>query len=169
MLYNYLPITAGLNRLVFYKRHDLHLLKNRHNKESRVAGLSGHGSWRTQDQERDVLDGHGRLDEDGDDEEMIEEEGSEGESESPLISYVLLCECHSLKESILTSVCAVIDQLRARCCGYSALYVNCSSDSPAVQETVLCPLLPASLSSLSHEGGTHSNHSRHHQLPPSSS
>lgn len=39
-------------------------------------------------------------------------------------TYVLLCECFNLRESYLASACTTIDQLRARCCGYSALYVN---------------------------------------------
>ncbi|XP_075585932.1 uncharacterized protein LOC124490334 [Dermatophagoides farinae] len=39
-------------------------------------------------------------------------------------TYVLLCECFNLKESYIASVCTTIDQLRARCCGYSALYLT---------------------------------------------
>lgn len=80
ILYKYLPTTVGLRRLIFYKRHDLHLLKS----------------------QKQQQDNH----------------------EIPLITYVLLCECFSLRESLLTQACAVIDQLRARCCGYSALYIN---------------------------------------------
>lgn len=52
------------------------------------------------------------------------QQSSHDANEMPLITYVLLCECFSLKESLLTSACSVIDQLRARCCGYSALYIN---------------------------------------------
>lgn len=39
-------------------------------------------------------------------------------------TYVLLCECFNLKAEIIASVCTTIDQLRARCCGYSALYLT---------------------------------------------
>lgn len=39
-------------------------------------------------------------------------------------TYVLLCECFNLDQSHLASACTTIDQLRARCCGYSALYIN---------------------------------------------
>lgn len=39
-------------------------------------------------------------------------------------TYVLLCECYNLKETYIASVCTTIDQLRARCCGYSALYLT---------------------------------------------
>lgn len=39
-------------------------------------------------------------------------------------TYVLLCECFNLKEAYIASVCTTIDQLRARCCGYSALYLT---------------------------------------------
>lgn len=126
MLYKYLPISAGLRKIVFYKRHDLHLLRSR----SSGAGarprmsLAGENSlypamlpMRTQAEERALTQQHLPV-------------GDVNEAEAPLISYVLLCECLSLSESILTSVCAVIDQLRARCCGYSALYINCSFDPP---------------------------------------
>ncbi|KAI1295478.1 hypothetical protein HDE_05355 [Halotydeus destructor] len=44
--------------------------------------------------------------------------------EVPLITYVLVCECFTLRESQLTAACTVMDQLRARCCGYSGLYIN---------------------------------------------
>ena len=39
-------------------------------------------------------------------------------------TYVLLCECFNLRESYIASACTTIDQLRARCCGYTALYIN---------------------------------------------
>lgn len=39
-------------------------------------------------------------------------------------TYVLLCECYNLQESHLATACTIVDQLRARCCGYTALYVN---------------------------------------------
>lgn len=109
ILYKYLPMSAGLRRLVFYKRHDLHLLKNRQNLDLLSSG--------------------------GGEEHAQEEEDTGGlESEIPLISYVLLCECLTLSESILASVCAVIDQLRARCCGYSALYINYSLEGGSQQQ-----------------------------------
>lgn len=124
MLYKYLPISAGLRKLVFYKRHDLHLLKNRSHPpalgprlsiaagENTLYPIAGSLPIRSQGQRPLVP--------------LLEV----NEAEAPLISYVLMCECLSLSESILTSVCAVIDQLRARCCGYSALYVNCAVDQP---------------------------------------
>ncbi|XP_076357057.1 uncharacterized protein LOC143250437 isoform X2 [Tachypleus tridentatus] len=37
------------------------------------------------------------------------------------ITYVLLCECAALMERV-TEACVFVDQLRARCCGYTALY-----------------------------------------------
>lgn len=172
MLYNYLPIAAGLNRIVFYKRHDLHLLKRRHNKDPLVTELSdttpdqqeaSDPSFSSNLRPRGIISG-----EEGSDQEVIEgnDDGNEV-SEAPLISYVLLCECLSLKQSILTSVCAVIDQLRARCCGYSALYVNCSLDPSSSPEVFPLP----SLTSRSHDVSdfNHSRHHQHHQLPPSSS
>ncbi|RWS03000.1 hypothetical protein B4U79_08501 [Dinothrombium tinctorium] len=79
-LYKFLPTIIGLRRLIFYKRHDLHLLK--------------------------LLD------------------SSQVDNEIPIFTYVLICECFNLRESYLPSACSVIDQLRARCCGYSALYIN---------------------------------------------
>jgi hypothetical protein len=122
MLYKYLPISAGLRKLVFYKRHDLHLLKNR----SHHPALGPRSSVAIG--ENTLYPIAGSL--------PIRSEGQRpllplvdvNEAEAPLISYVLMCECLSLSEPILTSVCAVIDQLRARCCGYSALYVNCAVD-----------------------------------------
>ena len=90
---------------MFYKRHDLHLLKQGLQQEP-----SG-GSRASLTGEAGLQPSYGMP-------------VTQGAEEAPLISYVLLCECLSLSESILTSVCAVIDQLRARCCGYSALYVN---------------------------------------------
>lgn len=117
VLYKYLPITVGLRNIIFYKRHDLHLFKTRTtvqcpptqqplNREDMGSGSEG-------------SDVRGmRSSNDG----------------TPLISYVLLCECLTLSESILTSTCAVIDQLRARCCGYSALYINYSLGSSTDQQ-----------------------------------
>ena len=102
MLYKYLPISVGLRKLVFYKRHDLHLLKQRPAPDAGASLAAGEGS---------LFPSYNLP-------------ATRTAEETPLISYVLLCECLSLSESILTSVCAVIDQLRARCCGYSALYVN---------------------------------------------
>lgn len=78
-LYNQLPASIGLNRLLFFKRRDLHLLK--------------------------IF-------------------SPKNDNEIPIFTYVLICECHSLKESHLTIACSIIDQLRARCCGYSGLYIN---------------------------------------------
>lgn len=123
MLYKYLPISAGLRRLVFYKRHDLHLLKYRSTRASAGARLSVGG-------ENSLYPIAGSLTGGGQEEQQRSHvpAADVNEAEAPLISYVLLCECLSLSEPILTSVCAVIDQLRARCCGYSALYVNCSVD-----------------------------------------
>ncbi|RWS24849.1 hypothetical protein B4U80_08566 [Leptotrombidium deliense] len=80
ILYKYLPTAIGLRRLIFFKRHDLHLLK---------------------------LLGRSQLD-----------------NEIPIFTYVLITECFNLRESYLPTACSVIDQLRARCCGYSALYIN---------------------------------------------
>ncbi|XP_028968645.1 uncharacterized protein LOC100908614 [Galendromus occidentalis] len=37
------------------------------------------------------------------------------------ITYVLLCECPRIMD-YLTEACVLVDQLRARCCGYTALY-----------------------------------------------
>lgn len=37
------------------------------------------------------------------------------------ITYVLLCECPSLMDYV-PEACVLVDQLRARCCGYTALY-----------------------------------------------
>ncbi|XP_076324177.1 uncharacterized protein LOC143232507 isoform X2 [Tachypleus tridentatus] len=37
------------------------------------------------------------------------------------ITYILLCECATLMERV-TEACVFVDQLRARCCGYTALY-----------------------------------------------
>lgn len=37
------------------------------------------------------------------------------------ITYVLMCECTSLMDYV-TEACCFVDQLRARCCGYTALY-----------------------------------------------
>lgn len=108
ILYKYLPVNVGLRRIVFYKRHDLHLLKS---KRSTAPGLHHSSS----------MDGPF---------ELSSSAGGTSSEGAPLISYVLLCECLTLTESILTSACAVIDQLRARCCGYSALYINSSLNFP---------------------------------------
>ena len=121
MLYKYLPISAGLRKLVFYKRHDLHLLRHRPNQAEGGSRLSLVG-------ENSLYPIAGVLPGRADQLRPHVPLVDVNEAEAPLISYVLLCECLSLSESILTSVCAVIDQLRARCCGYSALYVNCSVD-----------------------------------------
>ncbi|XP_049511795.1 LOW QUALITY PROTEIN: uncharacterized protein LOC119463948 [Dermacentor silvarum] len=37
------------------------------------------------------------------------------------ITYVLLCECPTLMDYV-SEACVLVDQLRARCCGYTALY-----------------------------------------------
>ncbi|KAL3193351.1 hypothetical protein MRX96_017583 [Rhipicephalus microplus] len=37
------------------------------------------------------------------------------------ITYVLLCECPTLMDYV-PEACVLVDQLRARCCGYTALY-----------------------------------------------
>lgn len=125
MLYKYLPISAGLRNLIFYKRHDLHLLKHRPTQSMNRVSIAG---------ENALYPIAGSLPTRPDEQRPHVPLADVNEAEAPLISYVLLCECVSLSESILTSVCAVIDQLRARCCGYSALYVNCSVDQVPQQQ-----------------------------------
>lgn len=115
-MYKYLPITVGLRNIIFYKRHDLHLLKSRRTVQCPPIQQS--------------------LDSEDVSSPEQEVRGMRSSSDgTPLISYVLLCECLTLSESILTSTCAVIDQLRARCCGYSALYINYSLGSSTDQHS----------------------------------
>lgn len=135
MLYKYLPISAGLRKLVFYKRHDLHLLKHRPNQAAAGRRLSVTGGENSLYPIAGALSGRAE-------ERPNLPVVDVNEAEAPLISYVLLCECLSLSESILTSVCAVIDQLRARCCGYSALYVNCSVDQTDTGQPTHRPSYP---------------------------
>lgn len=37
------------------------------------------------------------------------------------ITYILMCECINLLDHV-TVACGFVEQLRARCCGYTALY-----------------------------------------------
>lgn len=134
ILYKYLPIASGLRRIVFFKRHDLHLLKSRHSPDSSPLTSSSspplfNSSTQHQHQSRQApqpsdLIGDSNVTSLKFNSLSLDDSNYEADTESPIISYVLLCECTQLTETILTSVCAVIDQLRARCCGYSALYID---------------------------------------------
>ena len=139
-MYKYLPITVGLRNIIFYKRHDLHLLKSRTTVQCPPIQQS--------------------LDSEDVSSPEQEVRGMRSSSDgTPLISYVLLCECLTLSESILTSTCAVIDQLRARCCGYSALYINYSLGSSTDQHT---HQKQSSSSSLAQSQLHHDDHITHH-------
>lgn len=46
------------------------------------------------------------------------------DNELPIFTYVLICELFNLRDELLPTTCAIIDCLRARCCGYTALYIN---------------------------------------------
>lgn len=128
ILYKYLPIASGLRRIVFFKRHDLHLLKCRHSPEASPVTSTASSSTNQQQSRQPASDLIGDSNVTSTSFKLnslsLDDSHYETDTESPIISYVLLCECTQLTETILTSVCAVIDQLRARCCGYSALYID---------------------------------------------
>ena len=74
-------------------------------------------------------------------------------------TYVLLCECFNLKDAYIASVCTTIDQLRARCCGYSALYLTHFQQQQTQQQTSMehhSSFVPSS-------SGNHHHH--HHHIP----
>ena len=72
-------------------------------------------------------------------------------------TYVLLCECFNLKDAYIASVCTTIDQLRARCCGYSALYLtHFQQTQPSIEPP------PRHSTSVPSSSGSHHNH---HQVP----
>ena len=77
-------------------------------------------------------------------------------------TYVLLCECFNLKETYIASVCTTIDQLRARCCGYSALYLTHFQQQQSQHQG---PLEQAHHAS-SAPSSSHSQSHHHHHLVP---
>ncbi|XP_054156716.1 uncharacterized protein LOC128955101 [Oppia nitens] len=106
ILYKYLPMCVGLRRLLFLKRvkqqqpyRDLDYAGGGGGSGGGMGGMGGHHHPQQQQQHHHQHHTHG-------------------------FTYVLLCECFNLKVNTVASVCTTIDQLRARCCGYSALYIN---------------------------------------------
>ena len=81
-------------------------------------------------------------------------------------TYVLLGECYNLRGPYIASVCTTIDQLRARCCGYSALYLTHYQQSPPIQHH---PHQHPHQQSIIESGNRQimgHNHHHHHQQQP---
>lgn len=76
-------------------------------------------------------------------------------------TYVLLCECFNLKDAYIASVCTTIDQLRARCCGYSALYLTHYQK----QESQSVGMDHHQAHSSSAPTSSGSSHHHHHHIP----
>lgn len=83
-------------------------------------------------------------------------------------TYVLLCECFNLKAEVIASVCTTIDQLRARCCGYSALYLTHYSQRAQEEKGHSQPPHPSSSSAPGSSGHQqqHQLHHHHHNQTP---
>ena len=85
-------------------------------------------------------------------------------------TYVLLCECFNLKSEVIASVCTTIDQLRARCCGYSALYLTHYRQRAMTEDDGTHPPQAHHSSSAPGSSGSSSGHhvregGHHHHVP----